>query len=68
MIKTAVNDQGELFTVRRYHAVFTDSPFVLVQAEEQHRGHAVIEQHWPNSSTARWPTCRRASSTPTTPG
>jgi hypothetical protein len=27
----------------RYHAVFTDSPYELVQAEEQHRGHAVIE-------------------------
>jgi Transposase DDE domain group 1 len=32
------------FPVWRYHAAFTDSPFVLVQAEEQHRGHAVIEQ------------------------
>jgi hypothetical protein len=36
--------QGELFPVWRYHAVFTDSPFVLVQAEAQHRDHAVIEQ------------------------
>jgi hypothetical protein len=36
--------QGELFAQYRYHAVFTDSPFVLVQAESQHRGHAVIEQ------------------------
>lgn len=36
--------QGELFPVWRYHPVFTDSPFVLVQAEEQHRDHAVIEQ------------------------
>jgi hypothetical protein len=36
--------QGELFPAWRYHAVFTDSPFELVQAEEQHRGHAVIEQ------------------------
>ena len=36
--------QGELFDQYRYHAVFTDSPFVLVQAESQHRGHAVIEQ------------------------
>ena len=42
--KTTVDAQGELFTVWRYHAAFTDSPFVLVQAEEQHRGHAVIEQ------------------------
>jgi Transposase DDE domain group 1 len=36
--------QGELFPVWRYHAAFTDSPFVLMQAEQQHRGHAVIEQ------------------------
>jgi hypothetical protein len=36
--------QGELFDQYRYHAVFTDSPFVLEQAEAHHRGHAVIEQ------------------------
>jgi len=36
--------QGELFPAWRYHAVFTDSPFQTLQAEEQHRGHAVIEQ------------------------
>jgi hypothetical protein len=36
--------QGELFPAWRYHAVFTDSPYELIQAEEQHRGHAIIEQ------------------------
>jgi hypothetical protein len=36
--------QGELFPAWRYHAVFTDSPFTMLQAEEQHRDHAVIEQ------------------------
>ena len=36
--------QAELFPVWRYHAVFTDSPFEMIQAEEQHRGHATIEQ------------------------
>lgn len=36
--------QGELFPVWRYHPVFTNSPFTLIQAEEQHRDHAVIEQ------------------------
>jgi hypothetical protein len=41
--KDAAPGQGELFPAWRYHAVFTDSPFELVQAEEQHRGHAVIE-------------------------
>jgi hypothetical protein len=36
--------QEELLPTYRYHAVFTDSPFTLVQAEAQHRGHAIIEQ------------------------
>jgi hypothetical protein len=40
----AAQGQDELFTLWRYHAVFTDSPFALVQAEEQHRGHAQVEQ------------------------
>jgi hypothetical protein len=44
LTKTQIDGQGELFPVWRYHAAFTDSPFVLVQAEQQHRGHAVIEQ------------------------
>ena len=42
--KKAVAGQDELFPVWRYHAVFTDSPFGLVQAEGQHRDHAVVEQ------------------------
>jgi hypothetical protein len=36
--------QDELFALYRYHAIFTDSPFTLVQAEEQHRDHAIMEQ------------------------
>ncbi|MEW1914126.1 IS1380 family transposase [Kitasatospora sp. NPDC085895] len=36
--------QGELFTTWRYHPVFTDSPFTMLQAELHHRQHAVIEQ------------------------
>jgi hypothetical protein len=40
----AAPGQGELFPAWRYHAVFTDSPSGLVQAEEQHRGHAVTGQ------------------------
>ena len=28
----------------RHHAVFTDSPFEIIQAEERHRGHAQVEQ------------------------
>jgi hypothetical protein len=42
--RNQVCGQEELFAAYRYHAVFTDSPFILVQAEAQHRGHAVIEQ------------------------
>jgi hypothetical protein len=42
--KGAAPGQGELFPAWRYHAVFTDSPYELLQAEEQHRGHAIIEQ------------------------
>lgn len=36
--------QEELLPAYRYHAVFTNSPFTLIQAEAQHRAHAVIEQ------------------------
>jgi hypothetical protein len=42
--KQAAAGQGELFPAWRHHAVFTDSPFELVQAEGQHRDHAVVEQ------------------------
>jgi hypothetical protein len=42
--KQAADGQDELFPAWRYHAVFTDSPFELVQAEGQHRDHAVVEQ------------------------
>jgi hypothetical protein len=67
----AVIGQDELFSVYRYHAVFTDSPFQLVQAEEQHRDHAIVEQvfadlacgplaHLPSgdfAANAAWLTC-----------
>jgi hypothetical protein len=36
--------QSELFTVYRYHAVFTDSPLPMLAAETAHRGHAIVEQ------------------------
>jgi hypothetical protein len=42
--RQAVQGQDELFPVWRYHAIFTDSPFVMLQAEEQHRDHAIVEQ------------------------
>jgi hypothetical protein len=36
--------QSELFTVYRYHAVFTNSPLPMLAAEKAHRRHAIIEQ------------------------
>jgi hypothetical protein len=36
--------QTELAPAWRYHAVFTDSPFPTLQAEADHRHHAIIEQ------------------------
>jgi hypothetical protein len=38
------NAQGELFRVWRHHAVFTDSPLPTLQAEADHRRHAIVEQ------------------------
>jgi hypothetical protein len=37
-------NQSPLFTVYRHHAVFTNSPLPMLQAESAHRGHAIIEQ------------------------
>jgi hypothetical protein len=39
-----VTAQGELFPAWRHHALFTDSPLGMLDAEAAHRGHAVIEQ------------------------
>jgi len=36
--------QDELFPGYRHHAIFTDSPLPMLQAEAQHRQHAIIEQ------------------------
>ncbi|MDP3712171.1 MAG: IS1380 family transposase [Mycobacteriales bacterium] len=37
-------NQNPLFTVYRHHAVFTNSPLPMLQAEKAHRGHAIVEQ------------------------
>src|SRR5271169_986450 len=42
--RKASQGQDELFTIWRYHALFTDSPFETIQAEAQHRDHAIVEQ------------------------
>jgi hypothetical protein len=36
--------QEEMFTCWRYHAVFVTSRFEILQAEAQHRQHAIVEQ------------------------
>jgi len=56
--RKAGEGQDELFDVWRYHAIFTDSPFVMLQAEEQHRDHAVVEQvlaDWADGPLAHLP-------------
>jgi hypothetical protein len=69
--RTAAEGQDELFTCWRYHAVLTDSPFETIQAEAQHRDHAIVEQvfadwndgplaHLPSGhfpANAAWLTC-----------
>jgi hypothetical protein len=42
--RKAAAGQDELFAVWRYHAIFTDSPFATLQAEEHHRDHAQAGQ------------------------
>ncbi len=46
----AAQGQDELFAIWRHHAVFTDSPFEMIQAEAQHRDHAIIEQAFADGS------------------
>jgi hypothetical protein len=56
--RQATGGQDELFDVWRYHAVFTDSPFVLLQAEAQHRDHAIAGQvlaDWTSGPLAHLP-------------
>ena len=63
-LSKAAPGQGELFPAWRYHAVFTDSPFELVQAEAQHRGHAIVEQvfaDWNDGPLAHLPSGRFAA-------
>jgi hypothetical protein len=56
--RQAAHGQDELFPIWRYHAVFTDSPFVMLQAEEHHRDHAQVEQvfaDWTDGPLAHLP-------------
>jgi len=56
--KKAAEGQDELFPAWRCHAVLTNSPFVMLQAEEQHRDHAIVEQvfaDWNSGPLAHMP-------------
>jgi hypothetical protein len=56
--------QGELFRVWRHHAVLTDSPLPMLEAEADHRRHAIIEQviaDLKNSALAHLPSGRFAA-------
>ncbi len=53
--------QDPLFAAWRYHALFTDNPASLVDAESTHRGHAIVEQviaDLKNSALAHLPSGR----------
>jgi Transposase DDE domain group 1 len=43
LLPPAGADQPALVEGYRYHAVFTDSPLTMLQAETCHRGHAIVE-------------------------
>lgn len=62
--RKAAGGQGELFPVWRYHPVFTDSPFTLIQAEDDHRDHAIVEQvfaDWTDGPMAHLPSGKFAA-------
>jgi hypothetical protein len=42
--RTVPAGQTEAFAVYRYHAVFTDNPQPMLDAEATHRDHAIVEQ------------------------
>ena len=43
-LATDATEQGELFATYRHHAFITNSTLGLVEADQRHRDHAVIEQ------------------------
>jgi hypothetical protein len=66
--KATVAGQGRLFPFWRYHAVLADSPFALLQAEEQHGADAFVEQLFAEHIDGLLAHLLLASSTRTTPG
>ena len=60
--------QGELFTSWRYHALFTDSPFEMIQAELQQRHHVIVEQVFADCNDGPLAHLPSGSFPPTPPG
>ena len=60
--------QQELFAAHRHHAVFTDSPLTMLEAEAATGGTRSSSRSSPTSRADRWPTCPRGGSRPTPPG
>jgi len=61
-------NQNPLFTVYRYHAVFTNSPLPMLEAESAHADTRSWSRSSPTSRTARSRTYRPGRSPPTAPG
>jgi len=57
------DNQSELFTAYRYHAVFTNSPLPMLGAEKAHRAHAIrssrrpAPRHGPRTASGRRRCC-----------
>jgi len=66
--KSVPDGQGELFPGYRHHAVFTDSPLTMLQAEKSHRAHAIVEQVIADLKAARCVIYLPADLRPTAPG
>jgi hypothetical protein len=70
-LQAATSGQGELFALYRHHAFITNSAMNTIEADQIHRGHAIIEQvnaelkngplaHLPSgkfTANAAWLTC-----------
>ncbi len=55
------SEQGELFATYRHHAFITNTTLGIVEADQRHRDHAVVEQvSSPSSRTVHWHTCHPA--------
>jgi hypothetical protein len=64
----AAAGQDGLFDLWRHHAVFVTSGFAMLQAEGQHRGHAIVEQVIADAAASALAHLPSGCSPPTPPG